>query len=425
MTSDVTPRISRRRFIAGGALLASSILVGSAGRGDAAGASIVVPTWSEAIRRNYGIVAHPDLTRSVYSRVDAWTLRASQLGAYYIRGMYDPRLPATKRTVERCRALGLKWHMLLAPENWGLTLEELRIRLAHIRDHAADVCIAVEGISEPNTHGDGGDFRPDWPAATAEYQHTISNFVRATPRLSHIEVVGPSLRLTTGDPAADYMALARTGIGRYQTRAGTHSYSGGFPPQHQLDQRLGWVSESFGSIKTVITETGYRDERGSNGGHRAVPADVAATYAPRALLEAVTRGCPSTRSGLLDLRGSGEHEPQSSFGLIECPDLDPATWRNKPEFWAMRKLLASLRDASAEYSPPPVQFAISGPSTLRHVLIGKSDGGCRVLMYLDTSVWDPVRKARVTSSGATITVTDRLGPRRVRVGPRLRSFVLR
>jgi hypothetical protein len=426
LPSDGTANVTRRAVLAGGAVLAASVVLSRAGgSATAATAPLVAPVWSESLRRSFGVAAHPNYTSSVYGNVDAWLRQLSDLGAYYFRGMYDHRLPATLKAVQLCRALGLKWHMLLVPEDWSLSQTELRSRLDHIRDNAADVCIAVEGINEPNHNRDGTRVRSDWAQATVAYQQTIAERVRSSSKLAHVAIVGPSVQLTIADPYTTYSSLARAGISPYQTAAGTHSYPGGYPPQHRLDQRLDWIRRAYGPVRTVVTETGYHDALAAVTSHRPAPPEVAAAYGPRAVLEAAARGCRTTRYELLDDPNPAKNQAEANFGVIECPSLNATTWVRKPEYDAMRAFLGPLRDTARDYAPPAIPFAISGPSTLRHYLVGKSDRSARVLMYLDLPVWDPVQRVRLNAPTANVTVIDRLGPRIVQVGASVTSLGLR
>src|SRR5919202_760494 len=75
--------------------------------------------------------------------------------------------------------------------------------LAHIRDNAADVCIGIEGMNEPNNNRDGSPLPADWAVKAVAYQKAIADFVAAPPSMAHVRVVGPSLHLGGADPLKD------------------------------------------------------------------------------------------------------------------------------------------------------------------------------------------------------------------------------
>ena len=61
----------------------------------------------------------------------------------------------------------------LLPEDWSLTEPELRARLIHVRDNAADVCLAIQGVNEPNHERTGGAPPADWAAPAVRFQKIL------------------------------------------------------------------------------------------------------------------------------------------------------------------------------------------------------------------------------------------------------------
>lgn len=426
--SPLPPTIGRRGFLAGAtALTAAPVLTGAWSPASALVLPSVTPVWSETVRRSFGVAVHPNARRTVYGKVDAWTQLAGNLGAGYIRGKYAPHLRETQQTVARCRTFGLKWLMTLIPENWSMSHAELKASLAHIRDHAADVCAGIEGMNEPEHNRDGSPVRSDWAAATVAYQRIIKEFVRATPALSHVTVVGPSLQMGGSNPLEDMYALTRAGVAPYMDYAGLHSYPAGFRPETNVDKRLSWVAQAWTGKPTWVSETGYNNAMNAPlGGPRPTPTDVSATYGPRSVLEYFTRGCKAVRYELLDDPNAGANVAESNYGMVECPGLDPTKWTVKPEYTTMQRFLGSLRDSARSYTPAPVALQVAAPSTVKWLAVGKSDGSHTVLAYQNTSLYDPIKRIKLLTVGPVdVTVTDRFGPRVVPVGPAVKAIPLR
>ena len=61
-------------------------------------------------------------------------------------------------------------------------------------------------------------------------------------------------------------------------------------------------------------------------------------------------------------------------------------------------------------APGTLDYTVSGPSTLRHMLFQKGDGSFWVALWNDVSVWDPV--ARVDRYPADAAATVSLGGQR-------------
>ncbi len=425
---------SRRNFLAGAAAASAvgvggSVLSGAFMPAAATTLPTVTPVWSEAIRRSFGVAVQPQMQQSPYGAEAAWPRYAAEMNVSYIRGKYSPSpalREATENIITQCRALGLKWVMTLIPEDWSMTLAELRAVLVHIRDNAADLCIGIEGMNEPNHNRDGSEVRPDWAVATVAYQKVIWDFVTTTPALSHVSVVGPSLQMGGDDPFAAFTALGAAGLPGLMHYAGMHSYPGGLKPDSKVDTRLGYVSAAWGAVPTWVSETGYTNAMAAPMvGPRPVPLDVAAAYGPRSLLDYYTRGCKSARYELLSEPDPTNAEPELSYGLLHCPSNDPATWTVKPEYTVMRDLLGALKDTAPAYTPSPVPLQVTAPSTVKSVLTAKSDGTTTLYAYLNTSIWDVQKRVRITPKPVDVTITDRAGTRIVKVGATLTAIAVR
>jgi hypothetical protein len=425
---------SRRGFLAGAAVAAGAAGVAGLGAGAfspaaAAGLPLVAPVWSEKIRRSFGVAVQPQNQLTTYGNVTVWPKYVADMNAHFIRGRYST-LPglrdSTNALITQCRTLGLKWVMTLVPEDWSMTPAQLKAVLADIRDRAADICIAVEGINEPNTNRDGTPVRPDWAAASVAYQKVLWDFVTATPSMSHVAVLGPSVQMGGADPLVDFQALSTAGLSGLMTHAGMHSYPAGLKPDSKIDDRLGYVRTSWGSVPTWVSETGYTNSMAAPMvGPRPVPADIAAVYGPRSLLDYFQRGCVSTRFELLDEPDKTNAEPENSYGLVSCPSASPSTWTVKPEYNVMRTFLGRLRDSAAAYTPAPVPLQVTAPSTVRWILTGKSDKTATLHAYLNVSVWDIKKRVRINPAPVDVIITDRAGTRTVKVGATLTSIPLR
>jgi hypothetical protein len=423
LPGDRDPVVTRRTLLtaATAATMTAPLVMGDAAAAAAAVPRVrVTPVWTEELRRTYGVGVLSAASAPVYTYVDDWMQRLADLGAPYVRGRYQPRSAKTAQIVERCRALGLTWLMSVVPENWSMSEQELRATLEHIRDNAADVCIGIENMNEPNHNRDGTPVRPDWPQLTVGYQRVIKTFLDSTPSMDKAVSVGPSLQMGADDPTPDFFALRDAGLPQYLDYAGLHSYPSGWGPAAYVDLRLGWVRDAWGAIPTWVTETGYNTAHNApfNGdeGPKPVPQDVAATYGPRSVLEYARRGCRAVRFQLLDQPNAADDEPSYNRGLIENTGDLPSTWTPKPEYTTMQTFLASLRDSAASYTPPPFEIGVQGPKNLRWLPVGKSDGSRSLLMYRGAPVWDPDTRTRRTVKVADVTVTDRLGTRVVKVG---------
>lgn len=428
--SSTASGVSRRGFLLGAAAATAAVPVLGSGLWSPAAAAtlpLVTPVWSETVRRSFGIAVQPNMRLTPYGRTDAWPIWAANMNVAYIRGKLGPRLPETPSLIQQCRTLGLKWVMAVIPEDWSMTHDELRAVLAYIRDNAADICIGIEGYNEPNNNRDGSAVRTDWAQATVAYQRVIKEFVAATPSMSHVSVIGPSPRTAGGDESPPYLALRDAGIVPFMDQGGMHSYPAGAKPDTKVDYRLGIMATAYGSgMRTFVSETGYNNAMNSPlVGPRPVPNDVAATYGPRSLLEYFNRGCNSVRYELLSEPDPTNAEPEYSYGVLNCPSNDPSTWSAKPEYTAMQRFLAALKDTAPSHTPAPVALQVTAPTSVKWTVVAKSDGSTSLLAYVNGSVWDAVKRVRTTVTPVDVTIADQAGVRVVKVGADVVSIPLR
>jgi len=355
--------------------------------------------------KGYGVCSHPNFNKATYKHTAAWMERLAGMNASSFRGLYSQQLPSVRLATTEARRLGIGWLATVAPEDWSQSEAELLNRLGHLRDNAADVVIGIEGVNEPNHERSGGSPPADWPERTVAIQKIIWDFVQATPTLSHVKVVGPSLHASVSTVHEDHLRLGRLGVQDYMDYAGLHRYFGGRYPDYLIDERLGWIKEAFGDKPTWVTETGYTNAMANPGGHRPAPEDVSAAYAPICLLEWAIRGCRSTRYELLDDPDAGEKDDQqANFGLWRTPSLDPATWTEKPEASVMRTFLGSLQDPGDDFTPKPVRLDVQAPEGVKSLVVGKRNGSAALLLWQNTGIYDPARQEPITVEAASVEV---------------------
>jgi hypothetical protein len=94
----------------------------------------------------------------------------------------------------------------------------------------------------------------------------------------------------------------------------------------------------------------------------------------------------------------------------------PATWRKKPEFHAVQRLLSLMSDQGPGFTPAPLLMSITGaPVDLQQAVVQKRDGRHYLLLWRDVVVSTTKRPHKVIAvTPAQINVTLAL-PRPVTV----------
>ena len=382
------------------------------------------PIWSGAAHRGFGVCAHPNHLQTAYRFTDEWLAGLSEIGVGYFRGLYDHRLNVTPTTTALSREHGLRWGMLVdqgadAAGRMRDSDETIRERIAHIAANAADVCLFVEGVNEPNSSR-VGTVRRDWPVVATQRQKLIWDAVRSHPSLDQVPVLGPSLNASFATED-DYVQLREKGILDAMDIAGVHSYPGGFYPDHALDERLQWVQRQWPGVPLWLTEIGYTNALDDLTAQRPVPEDVSALYAPAAVLEAVDRGLRVAWYEALDDPDPGlKDQVENNFGLFAVGPSGAPPWRTKPAGTALRQFLAELRDPGPAYEPEPVGVRVTCEAKdLRWTALAKRDGSVRLFLRRSTECWDPDKQVPIGVPEVEVRIESESRVRTIHVGNRV------
>lgn len=426
MPSQTNLPLSRRSLLAAGvsggaAAVAPGLILG---RSDAA-LPTVQPLWSHKVHSAFGVNALPNHLRSGYQYTRQWMAALDATNASYFRGLYAHELSATRNVVSLARQHGLKWGMTAA-ESLSYSDDAIRARIKHIATNAADVCLYIEGVNEPNYIRGTGGTPTDWKRRTVAKQSVIWRAVKSYASLSHVSVVGPSLQDVRATET-DYRDLANMGLLQYMDRSGIHRYPGGRYPDYQLDETLAMLRRTWPGKAVWISETGYSNALATTGGHNPVPEDVSADYGPSTLLEAAARGCNVVWFELLDDPDPGAKDiTEANLGMYATigATMGPS-WRAKPVVARMASFLGSLRDPGTTYTPPRIALQVSSASgDVRSTVTAKRNGSVTVHVRRATECWDPLRRQRISVAGVPVTIRTATSTRTVTVNHRVSSITL-
>jgi hypothetical protein len=298
-------------------------------------------------------------------------------------------------------------------------------RIKHIAANAADRCLFVEGINEPNYNRGTGAIPADWARRAVAKQKIIWQTVKGDPRLSHAKVLGPKLQANVGT-ASHYQALGAAGITQYMDFAALACYPGGLYPYHKLNERLGWIRQYWGGKSAWITEAGYTNALAATSGAAPVPEEIAAIYAPSMLLEAVDHGCKVSVFELLDSPdAAAKNDTEANFGLFGIQGGEAPPWRAKPIVSSLRSFLSGLRDPGPAYTPSPISLSVtSSVSDVRSTVTAKRNGNATVHIRRARDAWDTSRKSRLAVPEVAVKISTPRGTRTALVDHHVRSFAL-
>lgn len=422
------PELSRRRLlVAGFAGLSATAVpasIGLSASNVAAALPTVRPISSHAAYSALGVCALPQRVNSPYRYISQWMAALAQTGASYFRGMYADELSATAKATRAARSHDIKWGMTVCPD-LSFSDSKLVARIKHIAANAADRCLFIEGVNEPNYNHATGTVPADWARRAVAKQRLIWQTVQGDSRLSHVKILGPKLQATVGTES-HYKALGAAGIAQYMDFAALACYPGGMYPYYLLEQRLGWIRQYWGGKPAWITETGYTNALAATRGHAVVPEDVAAIYAPSLLLEAVEHGCRVSVFELLDSPdGAVKDDTEANFGLFAMQGGEAPPWRAKPIVSAVRSFLSGLKDPGPAYTPAPISLSVtSSASDVQSTVTAKRNGSATVHLRRAKNCWDPSSKSRLAVPEVAVRIQTAQSTRTVLVDHHVRSFSL-
>ena len=427
-----SPRAQRRAGSQRAAALLGGILIVVALLAPQLAAAASVPAKpSDAFVDSIGVNTHTYYTGTVYySRFQEWKTKLQQLGVRHVRENLVPNRSDQYQRLNELGQAGIKSTVIMGDPTEGLSGLETLLSIAKNRIRGS--LAALEGTNEFDLSGRSG-----WLTELSSYHQRLYQLASADPSLSSLPLVGPSVvhwrnQQALGDVSSqiDYGNI--------------HSYPDGYGPESNLGSHLADAVANSGSKPVMATETGYHTAVGWTGEHKPVSEAAMATYVPRMFFEYFRRGVVRTFSYELLDEGSGASEREDSFGLLRH-DLS-----EKPAFAALRNTIDVLGDPGAPFAPEPLDYSLSGnQDNLRQVLLQKRDGSYYLALWRTSSVWDPVRRAALDPSPASVTVSvnrslasaerfapnssaaslasfsDPNGPLTVSVGPRVTILRLR
>jgi hypothetical protein len=401
----MTNQLTRRSCLKG---LAAAAVIGAVGTRFAPSASAEpIPTlaavparMADSLAASYGINTHLSFRPTVYGNTSAVVEFLKWSRVRMIRDHIAPGNKAQLQAFADLADAGCRTHSTMG--KFGATDQSVMNALVAAAATVPEAFVSFGGPNEPNASG-----RPsDWASRTVAHQKLIWDTVRGNRALSSIPICGPALQDVAPTLQQDFAALGRAGVASYCDYGDFHSYPGGWTPSEELDIRMAWARAAFGNKIDFCTEGGYNNGLSITNRGNPVPEDVGGIYAPRQLLEHFIRGNTFFAYELLDDPDPAGTDWEAHFGLIGTPGFDPATWYAKPGLTAMRRLLHHVADPGPDFTPDPLNMAVTGGGAdMRSTLLAKRNGTHLLLMWRDVNVYDPKAHSYSRVSVNTITVT--------------------
>ncbi len=247
----------------------------------------------------------------------------------------------------------------------------------------------VDAVEAGNEYDKSGD--PDWVEHLRAAQQVLYDAVKASSFKNNVTVLSPSLSSTAvsapllGPVPADAVSLHNATCDDKPT---TKERSINIANLHAALQAV--------SAKPIwATETGYDNDQSS---HCYIAPQAAALYTVTTVAERWNTG--EQRVYFDDW----SDEPQSRgfrfMGLV------PASGAPKPQYQALKSMIAVLSDKGPSFTPQPLDFAFTSASPDVHsTLLEKRDGTYYLLLWLDIASWDRHGFVPLSVSSQTVSIS--------------------
>lgn len=351
---------------------------------------------------------------SVYKHMDAVLDLLRELGVRTVRERVEhgPTMAALKQSqaMPLLAASGIRWHATVGSlGDWPNATAVNQAVMDHLASFYAPqldgdlsaLMHSLGGCNEIDGPVTNGQVDPEWAAHARLMQQALWEAAKGNPLTASIPVAGPSTRTDfTPDRAAELGDLSA-----WSDLGNAHYYHKGASPTRGIDGHLAMLRTCFPSApRWLVTEAGYNNSRQTRSG-KTIPESATAVYAVRGICDFFNRDAIYGRFELLDdpdvvdFRNqktiNATTERGSHFGLVAMTKTTvktatPATWRKKPEFYAVQRFLQLMSDRGDVFPPEGLQMQVTGAAAdLQRALVQKRDGRHYLLLWRDVNVCKP------------------------------------
>jgi hypothetical protein len=354
----------------------------------------VAPLSAAGFRNSIGVNTHMDYTNTAYGNWTRVVRALQQLGVSHVRDLVFNNgvagyMQRWTSDAERAESAGIKFDFLIPAPQAGLgSVSQLVSTLV------GPLRGVVESVEDPNEY-DLTDRSASWATTLAAYDRQIYTDVRATPSLSRVPVIGPSLV----NPSS-YSALGNQSADL--DYGNLHVYASGAPSTSLTDSAM-TAERTVSSTKPIwMTEFGFNNAMDSTTGQPPSSDQAAAIDVLRTYLINYQAGIPRTYAyELIDESPEpSQINQEDHFGLLNN-GFSP-----KPAFTALKNLLAVVGTPSSLVALAPLNLQLTGTTSgVQDVLLQRDATHYQLVLWRNASVWNAQTKHAITAPRVPVTVT--------------------
>jgi hypothetical protein len=324
--------------------------------------------------------------------------RLAELGVRHLRDGWGAGSQSVDTfAADLATSLGIKFTMVWDPRNGS----DLAARVSALKSRQLSFTETIEGANEWDSarfSANGWSITDsNWVSQLQNWSSQLANAIKGDPATAGIPLAAPSLARTMS--STPYNQVGQLPGLSYGT---THDYPGN---TYMMTDNIANTAQSnariiAGAGKPVIaTETGFTTSVGAtDGGYAPTPESVASVQGVRLYFEHFRTGI--TRSFSYNLVNKGTTNTfENGFGLLKA-DLTP-----KPEFIAIKNMIALLKDPGAPFTPGSLAYSLSGgDANTRTTLLQKRDGTFYLAVWQQTPTWNGSSTLNPADVDVTVTL---------------------
>ncbi|HTJ27024.1 MAG TPA: hypothetical protein VMA36_12775 [Candidatus Limnocylindria bacterium] len=262
---------------------------------------------------------------------------------------------------------------------------------------ASCVGSAIEAMEGPNEYDlSHPSTDSNWTGSLDTFQQALYTGVKGTS--SGMTVLAPALTTQTAYASVGNLSGDADDANMHNYFAGRNPGTPGwggtdaFGTYGSLPWNMALARQDTGSKPIYATETGYADQAGLLD---AVSPATKARYTIRTFLEDWNAGV--VRTYTYELVDESD-DSYVSYGITD------QSGNPKPAYTAMKNLIAHLADPGASFSPTPLAYTLTVPSSVHHTLLERRNGSYALVIWVEEPDWDPDTDTALPVATATATL---------------------
>jgi hypothetical protein len=359
------------------------------------------PRPADSLVDSMGVNVHMTYGNTAYGNIAAVRTMLQALGLRHVRdgGKYLSDLAYNQYefgAYGNVSSLGIGFDLILTFEASMDPNPMTESDLNALRALASTNSVTIDSLEGPNEIDIQGD--KNWVSDTRSFMQSVSSANSETTSFPKVPLLGPTL----AGASNDWVLLGN--LTAYENIGNIHPYANTQYPSYNFPLNLANERNVSGSQTIYVTESGWSNAMKATDGSPNVTEQVAGCYVGRLFLETLLWNWPRTYVyELVDEQNDPDlTNTQDHFGLFRYD------YSAKPAATVVQNMVALMSDKGYNFTPQPLSYSLSTPSSaVHHLLFQKHDGSYWLALWQEVSGWNGwnAQGSAVTNPDVAVTVS--------------------